>query len=95
MTVEEKAAVGHLLKSNFLAAVEEEAASAQPNAPGLPGLLADVYQAIATANDAATSKTKSDYVNLKFVLKLRGFGVWQSTFLFNRAKVCLQSSLNA
>ena len=39
----------------------------QPAAPGSPGLLADVYQAIASANDAAT-KTESDYVNLKFIL---------------------------
>ena len=67
LTVEEKAAVRHLLKSNFLAAVEAEAASSQPTAPGSPGLLADVYQAISTANDAA-NKTESDYVNLKFIL---------------------------
>ena len=56
MIVEKKADVCHKLKSNFVAAVEADAASAQQH------LVADVYQA------KLASKAESDYVNLKFIL---------------------------
>ena len=67
LTIEEKAAVHHLLKSNFIAAVETEAASTEATAPGLPGRLAEVYSAIAKVKEAA-NKTESNYVDLKFIL---------------------------
>ena len=57
----------HLLKKNFIDAVEAGANSTQPLTPGSPGLLAEVYDAIAIVKDAA-NKTESDYVHLNFIL---------------------------